>query len=125
MTTANVSTFRVLSSKGRVHISPTDANTEGWTIAACSRAVRGVPGDTDNAPVCKRCTEAMELKLPILVEEVLWLLESGDRPLGIAARLVKSPATISRALYRAGRNDLAQPFASLDRKARRAQEATQ
>ncbi len=61
----------------------------------------------------------------ILVEEVSWLMDSGDRPLGIAARLKKSPATISRALYRAGRNDLAQPFASLDRKARRAQEATQ
>lgn len=47
------------------------------------------------------------------VEDVEFLVSTGETAPAIAARLGRAPATLSRALYRAGRADLARPFERL------------
>ena len=53
-----------------------------------------------------------------VVEEVEFLLDTGESPEQIARRLGRKPGTIARALGRAGRNDLARHFYRLDKTAR-------
>lgn len=45
-----------------------------------------------------------------VVEEVQFLLDCGEKPTGVAAHLGMRPSSVSRALYRAARPDLARLF---------------
>lgn len=49
-----------------------------------------------------------------LVEDVEWLLDSDETPSTIAARYGIASASVARALYRAGRPDLARRFENAD-----------
>lgn len=49
------------------------------------------------------------------LEEIRWLLDSGETPRAAAARVGKSPSTIQRALYRRGDAETARIFARLAR----------
>ena len=54
-----------------------------------------------------------------LAEDVEWMLHNGEGISQILTRLGRTPTAIARALYRAGRGDLATPFNRLVLQAKR------
>lgn len=54
------------------------------------------------------------------VEDVEWLLHSGESPERILARLGTTAGGLAQAMHREGRDDLAKPFRRIDFKGRRA-----
>ena len=59
------------------------------------------------------CATQASLRRDAIAEDVEWLLSAGVGHTEIAARLKLKPGSVARALYRAGRPDLARPFNSL------------
>lgn len=49
-------------------------------------------------------------KTGAFIEDVEWMLRSGETAGGVCQRIDSTPAAIARRLDRAGRNDLARPF---------------
>ena len=89
-------------------------------IRSCPTCGEPVTGRKRNTYCSTSCYQAaVQARRDNLLEDVEFMHDNGASPHEIAARLGKTPETISRAMYRAGRPDLATVFAAPRRRDRK------